>query len=241
MKEKLTIIQNFILNDVKFKHLESNLGLKSTANVIGDCDFIINYKGDDIDKVITLYKSHIKNITCYNWKQTNTFNWAFTTLKLLDEVKTPYVFYLTEDRLFHNTNKIEFSEVIDEVVKNDIGWMGITKLWKYSNTIHPDRAKRYGKPPYMDTNKHIYTYYAKNSPYKCLSIDSIFRVDILRESLNRLLQNPTHLELSNKYRPHMSEIENKIWFSNELPDMMCAVPKRSIIVSDDDPGYIKIK
>ena len=33
MKEKLTIIQNFILNDAKFKHLESNLGLKSKAGI----------------------------------------------------------------------------------------------------------------------------------------------------------------------------------------------------------------
>ena len=33
------------------------------------------------------------------------FLWANVTLELLKEVKTPYVFYLTEDRMFHNTTK----------------------------------------------------------------------------------------------------------------------------------------
>ena len=81
----------------------------------------------------------------------------------------------------------------------------------------------------MDNDKHIYTYLSKNSPYGCLSIDSIFSKELLEKSLLRILNTKNQ-------RPHVLEYK-KNWLPTGMPDMLCAVPKNEIIVSDDDPGY----
>ena len=45
MKNQLTILQNFIITNEKvLNHLKSDIGLKSTAEVVGECKWVINYK-----------------------------------------------------------------------------------------------------------------------------------------------------------------------------------------------------
>ena len=238
MKKHIGIVQNFILtDDIKLNHMKSDLGLKSTSKILGDCEWHVNYKTDlYLNDIQSLYKKYLKNYTIYNNIQDENFRWAETTLALVNEIEAPYVFYLTEDRMFHNTTKEEFSEIIDELVKNDIGWMCISKMWKYSKTIHPDVSKEQNLPPYMDNDKHIYTYLSKHSPYYVESLDSIWRKDVLVDSLTDLL-GKNHPQYQ---KPHMLEHYHPNWLPKRYPDMLCAVPKREIIVSDDDPGYDKI-
>ena len=78
--------------------------------------------------------------------------------------------------MFHKTTREEFNEVMNEVIDNDIGFMCIGKLWRYGLKKFPTAVQEMGitDVPYMDNDKHIYTYLSKNSPYGCLSIDSIF-------------------------------------------------------------------
>ena len=109
--------------------------------------------------------------------------------------------------------------------------MCIGKLHKYSLEKYPTAVKKGSltNTPYMDNDKHIYTYLSKNSPYGCLSIDSIFSKEVLEESLLRILNNKDQ-------KPHVLEY-GRNWLPTGMPDMLCAVPKNEIIVSDDDPGY----
>lgn len=45
MKDKLTLLQNFILFDeARFNHLDSNVGVRKTAEVFKDCKVVVNYK-----------------------------------------------------------------------------------------------------------------------------------------------------------------------------------------------------
>jgi hypothetical protein len=234
LHEQLTVIQNFILTDKKFAHIQSNLGLSSTVKVLDKCKFIVNYKLHKYhNEVYDLYQNHITDLTFYNWIEDEQFTWAKTTMALLKQVKTPYVFYLTEDRMFHNTTINEFSQIMDEVVNNDIGYMCIGKLHKYSNSQWPAYVRECAnKPAYLDNNDHIYTFLSKNDPHGCLSIDSIFRRDIFEASLQRIINRPEKF-------PHVLEFGDN-WLQESMPDLLCAVPKNIVIVSDDDPNIDKI-
>ena len=243
MKNQLTIVQNFILNDERYNHLKSDLGLEATAKVLGDCKFIVNYKSEDrVDEVKALYKKHIKNLEFYNNIEDENFTWASSTKDLMKNVTTPYMFYLTEDRMFHNTTKKEFTNIMDEVLKNNIWWMSIGKLHNYSLSVDPIECKnkrvnfRWDCPPYMDNDKHIYTFYSKHDPHNVVSIDSVFDTELFNICLDRLKDNPSK-------RPHVLEegwIANDIahnWIKRDFPNKLCAVPKKHVVVSDDDPGY----
>lgn len=235
MNDKITIVQNFLLSENKIKHLESSLGLISTTKVLGKCKFIVNCKNkNEFEYIKNLYENHVKNLLMFNWVEDKNFTWAKSTLKLLEHVDTPYVFYLTEDRMFHKTTEEEFSSIVEELCKENIGWMCIGKLFKYTGSKRPNINILKGKPPYLDKNKNIYTFHAKNSPHGNLSIDSVFRKDILKSSLERIKNNP-------EKRPHVLEEESPPWVVKKYPDLLCAIPKRAIIVSDDDPGFAKIR
>ena len=255
MKDKLTILQNFIIFDEdKLDHLKSDVGMKASAKVLGTCEWIINYKTElYLEEVKALYRKYLSKYTLYNNLENESFKWATTTLAMLREVKTPYVFYLTEDRMFHKTTQEEFSNIMHEVVKNDIGWMMIGKLHKYSLSKHPPRIQEYNAnnhypwgpiPPYMDNNKHIYTFLAKNMPIGVLSIDSIFRKDILEKSLERVI-NTWNVKEENKAqileygRDRTGSNYEWNWLVEGMPNLLCAIPKKEVIVSDDDPGYSK--
>ena len=231
MKDKLTIIQNFIITKENIlNHLKSDVGMKSTAAVFGECKWIVNYKTKlYFEEIKTLYDKYLDNYELHNNLQDKTFTWVISTLSLLEKVKTPYVFYLTEDRMFHNTTKKEFTEIMDEVWMNNIGFMCVGKLHKYSLEQFPSAVKTFTDVPYMDNDKHIYTYLSKNSPYGCLSIDSIFRKDVLEKSLVRIINAVNQT-------PHVLEY-GKNWLTHGMPDILCAVPKNEVVVSDDDPGY----
>ena len=226
MKDHLTILQNFIItNESILNHLKSDVGLKATSNVLGECKWVVNYKTSlYLDEIKTLYNNYLTDYDLYNNIEDNTFTWATSTLALLKTIKTPYVFYLTEDRMFHKTTQSEFFEVMEEVVKNNLGLFHIGKIQKY---IRPQYVNNV---PYNSDNKHIYTFLCKNAPGNCLSIDTIFRKDILEKSLERLLHTKDKI-------PHVLEYERGIWLSKIMPDMLCGLPKNEIIVSDDDPGY----
>ena len=256
MKNQLTILQNFIIiNEDVLNHLKSDVGLKTTANVLGECEWIVNYKTElYLEEIKTLYDKHLSNYTLYNNLEDENFKWATTTLSMLKQVKTSYIFYLTEDRMFYKTTRKEFSDMMDEVGKNDIGFVQIGKLHKYSLSRYPDRVQHYNQhnhhpwgpiPPYMDNDKYIYTFLAKNCPFGVLSIDAIFRKDVLEKSLERLVggtdfkskENTPHILELGKHRSNLGREWN--WLVTGMPDMLCAIPKEEIVISDDDPGHSK--
>ena len=256
MKDQLTILQNFIItNEEVFNHLQSDIGLKSTAKVIGECKWVVNYKTKlYLDGIQSLYKKYLSDYTLYNNLEDEKFKWATSTLAMLKEVKTPYVFYLTEDRMFYKTTRKEFAAMMEEVVKNDIGFVQIGKLHKYSLSQHPSRVQHYNQtkhhpwgpiPPYMDNDEHIYTFFAKNHPVGVLSADAIFRKDVFETLVERVIdtwipsmENRPHILELGKYQSELGREWN--WLVKGMPEMLCAIPKKEIVISDDDPGHTKL-
>ena len=170
-------------------------------------------------------------------------------------IGTPYVFYLTEDRMFHKTTRKEFSAIMNEVVKNDIGVLQLGKLHKYSLSQFPMRVQEYNRlnhypwgpvPPYMDNDEHIYTFKSKHTPLALLSVDAIFRKDVFKTVVERVIDTwspanenkPVILELGKHVAPGKGHEWN--WLATGMPDLLCAIPKKEVIVSDDDPGYSKL-
>ena len=72
MKDKLSVVQNFIIGDTldpgrasslwnKINHIQSDqFGLPVSARVLGECKWVVNYKTEaHLDTVRSLYESHI--------------------------------------------------------------------------------------------------------------------------------------------------------------------------------------
>ncbi len=79
MKQHLTIIQNFLINDRKLQHLKSPIGLEVTAKILGECKFIVNCKSKNFQEVKELYEKYITNLIIFNWQEDKNFTWAKTT------------------------------------------------------------------------------------------------------------------------------------------------------------------
>jgi hypothetical protein len=86
-------------------------------------------------------------------------------------------------------------------------------------------------------------YKAKNSINKSFSADAIYKRELIIEKLEDLLKN-YHQKMS--YRgypqnmPHYFEDYYTDRYGNGIKkcgDMLCAVPKKEIIVSDETPGF----
>ena len=71
MKDHLTILQNFIItNESILNHLKSDVGLKATSNVLGECKWVVNYKTSlYLDEIKTLYNNYLTDYDLYNkWR-----------------------------------------------------------------------------------------------------------------------------------------------------------------------------
>ena len=84
MKEQLSVLQNFIItNESVLNHLKSDIGLKSSANVLGECKWVVNYKTKlYLNDIKNLYNEHLDDLSLYNNIEDETFKWATSTLAL---------------------------------------------------------------------------------------------------------------------------------------------------------------
>ena len=159
MKDNLTVLQNFILGDeTRLRHFLSDKGISCTAKVLDGVEWVVNYKWDDEYYPIVKQKY---NEFLPNWKEVrilddDDFTWAKSTLSLLEHVKTPYVFYLIEDRMFYQTTKSEMEIVVQELVDNDVGFLLIGKISKYGLMRHPLRNKVHNIPPYEMESENLW-------------------------------------------------------------------------------------
>ena len=232
MKNNLTVLQNFIIGDQRrMNHFLSTKGISCTAKVLGDVEWIVNYKRND--QYYPTVKQKYNELLPY-WKEVriledNDFTWAKSTLALLEHVNTPYVFYLIEDRMFYQTTKGEMETIVQELADNDIGFLFIGKISKYGLSRHPEWVKVNNFPAYEMESENLWIFRSKNAPLRVLSNDAIYRVDVLKKSLERIIEKRDKI-------PRILEMEFN-WLINGWPELKQAVPKNYIIVSDDDPGH----
>jgi hypothetical protein len=262
LDKTLSVIQCHILFDdergrKRLEHQKSFKGIPSFGKVFENCHFYVNYKTETfLDEVKETYEKYVKNIHLYNNLEGPDFNWVAVKLALVRESTTPYVMFSTEDRMFHKTSKEEFERVMQDIIDNDVHYMPIGKLdhltvgSRYKTTeelmspmmVHGEVCEK----KYVDSGKELFLFKAKDAPVKMTSFsaDAIYK----REFIIQKLEEMVNVYGLKPYSPNSNLSQNTSkYFEDYYTDrygngirqcgnMMCAVPKREIIVSDETPG-----
>jgi len=129
------------------------------VDVLGDYKFIINYDSTKYyEPIKKLYESNIKNCVFTNDMESQ---WVDKTIKMVESVTTPYIFYLFEDSAFDEIcTKTYFEEMLNEFHSANAKHMFIGgKTDKYSD------PKRWANTP-CEIHKTIRTF-SSNVPYNC--------------------------------------------------------------------------
>jgi hypothetical protein len=262
LEKYLSVVQCHILFDdergrQRLEHQQSYKGIPSFGSIFGDCDFFVNYKTTVfLDKISETYNKYIKNINLYNNLDGDDFNWTTTILALVNESKTPYIMLATEDRMFHKTTVEEFERVIQDIIDNDVQYMPIGKLDHLTvgsrfSTVEELMAPsvvhgRVCEKKYKDSGKELFLFEAKDAPVKItsLSADAVYKREFLVDKLKEMID----IYQLKSYSPnHNFEQNTSKYFEDyysddgrnglrECGNLLCAVPKREIVVSDETPG-----
>ena len=264
LSDNLSIIQCHILFDdergrQRLEHQKSWKGIPSFGKIFEECDFFVNYKTElYLDEIKDTYEKYIRNVNLYNNLEGPDFNWVSIKLALVKESKTPYVMFSTEDRMFHKTTRDEFELLMKDIIDNDVQYMPIGKLDHLSVGSRYETEEELLKPMmvhgvtcdkskiYTDSGSMLYLFKAKDTPVKMTSFsaDAIYS----RELIISKLEEMVNLYGLKPYSPNARLTQNTSKYFEDYytdryghgirqcGDMMCAVPKREIIVSDETPG-----
>ena len=262
LEKNLSIIQNHILfNDERGKkrleHQKSYKGIPSIGKVFPNCHLYVNYKTKVfLNDIVETYEKHIKNVHIYNNLEGPDFNWTAITLMLVKEANTPYVMLATEDRMFHKTTTEEFEKVMQDIIDNNVYYMPIGKLDHLTVGTRYSTVEDLLKPTpvhgktcikqYKDSGKELFLFEAKNAPVKMTSFsaDAIYKTDFLIDKLEEMVYkyglkpyspNARLAQNTSKYfEDYYTDQYGK--GIRQCGDMICAVPKKEIVVSDETPG-----
>lgn len=213
----ISIVQNFICTQPKRLNLLAE-EVPNMGNIFKDSEFHINYNTDiNLKKVYQIYNNNISKLNFYNNLEPN---WGLITLSLLKEVSTPYTLILCED-FQYNMDYNKWQNIMDEVISNDISYMPIGRLWKYTK-------KEYWSG-YEEGNL-LWKYKASKSPGSSLSVDALYKTDLLTQKLEELLNYQPRrfpLNLPHHYEDIFHEPNGVTLWGDSV---MCAVPKEEILI-----------
>ena len=187
------------------------------ASVWKDYDFFINYGIEkNLVDVYNIYKTNISKLNFYNNLQPN---WGLITLAMLKEVTTPYVIMLCEDFEFKTTYD-EWNNIFKEAIDHDVIYIPIGRLWKYT------QSKYCGG--YIN-GKNIWLYKAEDSPGSSLSVDAVYKTELLIEKLEELQKYNTGRFPINLPH-HFEDIFHEPNGVTLWEDKMCAIPKKIVLM-----------
>jgi hypothetical protein len=215
----LAILQNFIVS--KQERLDALAEtLPAIAKHFTKYNFYINFNSDtNFDKVYTLYKDNIKNLSFYN---NLTTDYGLIVQSMLSEISENYVFIIPEDfKLVNNSNY--FSELLDEFIHYDCDFMLMHRI---------EEVKCYGiNPDYLhlyDTKNNLHLVDSSKYPGSCISSVAIYKKSFLNEVLEKYnnSQKSTRFPLAT---PNCYE-----WFSHEniyslVGSRKFAIPKKAVV------------
>ena len=215
----ISVVQNFICTKKeRLKVIEREV--PKMSKIFKDYDFYINYATiENVFEVGRIYEDNVKKLTFENNLKAN---WGEVTLGMVEKVKTPYTLILCEDFEFRITYS-KWSRMMEEFVERDVSYMPIGRLWKYTEkTYHGG----------YESGKDLWLYPATKSPGSSLSVDAIYKTDLLREKLIELQNHPSKrfpLNLPHHFEDIFHEGYNNgvtKWGDN----VMCAIPKDIILM-----------
>ena len=213
----VSVLQNFICTKPKRLELIKK-EVPNMAKIFKDYNFFINYNSTQyFDEVYEVYKNNVTKLNFYNNLDRN---WGALTLSILKEVTTPYTLILCED--FEYRIKFEdWKNIMGEVVENNVEYMPLGRLWKYTK-------KEYWKE--YEKGNNLWFYPSSNSPGSSLSVDALYKTELLVEKLEELMQYPSRrfpLHLPHHFEDIFHEPNGVTKWGDEV---LCAVPKEIILM-----------
>ena len=223
----ISVVQNFICTKEKRLNVIQE-EVPNMAKVFKDYDFHINYGTiENLFEVVKSYEDSVEKLNFYNNLDPN---WGLVTLSLMEEIKTPYTLILCEDYEYR-INYDEWIEIVDEFVERDVSYLPIGRLWKYTE------EKYYSG---YEEGKKLWFYPASKSPGSSLSVDAIYKTDMLKEKLRELQSYtprrfPVHLP--HHFEDIFVEPNGVTKWGN---DVLCAIPKEVILmhVQEETETYL---
>ena len=213
----ISVVQNFICTKKKrLELLESEV--PNMGKVFKDYEFFVNYNiKHHLDEVYEIYRKSISNLNFYNNLE---HNWGLVTLSMVEEIKTKYTMIVCED-FEYRIDYDGWNEMMEEFIERDISYMPIGRLRKYTKEEYHDR---------YEEGKKLWVYSALNSPGSSLSVDAIYKTELLKEKLIDLMNYQSQrfpVHLPHHYEDVFHE-PNGVTMWGE--DVLCAIPKEIILM-----------
>ena len=219
----ISIVQNFICTkESRLKLLE--IEVPKMSEIFKDYEFFINYNTTEfLEEVYDIYNNSIEKLNFYNNLE---MNWGSIVLSMVNEITTPYIMTICEDYEYYIDYK-DFKEIIDEMVKSDVSYMPIGRLWKYTEEKYCN---------IYDEGEKLWYYTADKSPGSSFSVNGIYKRELFYEKLVDLISyNSRRFPLNVPH--HFEDIFHEPNGVRLLgKEVLCAIPKE-IIIQHMDPGF----
>jgi|TARA_R100000030_G_scaffold100728_1_gene94500 hypothetical protein len=239
--DKITFHQNFICTvNERWEYLQKIV--RQYGKVFGDHQFEVLYNTNTrANEVKILYNRHLPKLNFYLMLEED---WALNTLALLKTIDTKWVVNKAEDYMV-TMEKEDWTNIIDEVVNNDIDYCNLTKVNEYG-------ARKYGG---YEEGDYGYFYKGVNSPTKSMSGTAIYKVDLWIERLEYFIANRDKPGVREAIPYPYWTLPNSIegFFSRIAPmnsdpvlkEWNCYVPKHNLFyhweTDFDDPTKVRQK
>lgn len=213
----ISVVQNFICTrETRLNIIRSEV--PKMAKVFKDYNFYINYGTvENLFEVANVYENNVDKLI---WENNLTSNWGEVTLGLIEGIKTPYILILCED-FEYRIDYDEWKELVDEFVERDVSYLPIGRLWKYTEEKYHSG---------YEEGKKLWFYSASKSPGSSLSVDAIYKTELLKERLIELQDyGPQRfpINLPHHFEDIFIEPNGVTKWGN---DVLCAIPKDIIIM-----------
>lgn len=211
IENKISVIQNFICtSDGRKKLILDNL--PKMGEIFENVDFYVSY--NTTKNLETLKNAYEKNIKNVDFQYTDEYDWAVSTLDLLNKVKTPHVLYICEDFDYLETKNIWHS-TLNEALENEVDFVMMAKIDKY---LQPEWHRHYHK-----SSSYLHYYDSKNTISKVLSVDAIYKTQFYIERLQEYAMKYSH-HLPNNYETYYKNENNLSRF-----ELNCCIPNRPLL------------
>ena len=224
LNKKLSVIQNFICTaDGRCGMIIENL--PKMADIFDGIDFFVSYNTEEnLFRLRNAYNEKIKNV---DFEYTNEYDWAISTLRLLEKVKTPYVLYICEDFDYLETKEVWHATIKEALKEDKIDFVMMAKIDKY---LRPEWHSHYHA-----SGEYVNYYSSKNTISKVLSVDAIYKKDFFIERLKEYVSLYSH-HLPNNYETYYKNDNGLSRF-----DINCCIPNRPILRERHPDNHVEAK
>jgi hypothetical protein len=228
----LTIFTNFRINDEeRFQRMKDSF---NSIKEINAAKWIINVRGDYRDETSSFLKNNLKNLVEIHNLESKK-GWFYDTKILLDNIKTDYILYWTEDHI--NLASInDFNSILQELELTNTdymftSWFIFDKMTNVYKNINMTQMKFIDV---FDLDKILAKKIKKTHPHHyIISLQGIFKTTLFKK-----IVNSKHPYLRRWPKETPFDLEKKITDIEFLP-FKTAIPKYELFapIDDDMCGY----